>query len=87
MSTTEAEALARELPWVGLRHALRPGLTGWAQLHGAVAEATRGGSADFAGQVLEAARLELAYDLYYLRHRSLTLYVVTLLRALAAAAM
>ncbi len=83
MSVIAAEALARQLPWVKLRHALRPGLTGWAQVHGAAARATDEEGADFARQVLEAARLELAYDLYYLRHRSLTLYVVTLLRALA----
>jgi len=71
MRASEAEMLAATLPCFEARHALRPGLTGWAQVHGV----TGGG--------LEAARRELAYDLYYLRHRSLTLYLVTLLRALA----
>ncbi len=56
------------LPWFEQRHRVRPGLAGWAQLH-----------APYAAD-LETTRLKLAYDLYYLRHWSLALDLVILLR-------
>jgi lipopolysaccharide/colanic/teichoic acid biosynthesis glycosyltransferase len=55
------EAYERELPGYGLRHAVRPGITGWAQV-------TQGYTDDASG-----AALKLEYDLYYVRHQSLWL--------------
>lgn len=55
----------KEIPYYGVRHLVRPGLSGWAQLYhdnhphheAAVAQ----------------TREKLSYDLYYLKHRSLML--------------
>jgi exopolysaccharide biosynthesis polyprenyl glycosylphosphotransferase len=50
--------LQREVPFWNRRLLLKPGITGWAQVHHAYSDDVRG-----------AAR-KLAYDLYYLKHRS-----------------
>ncbi len=52
-----AEQLRTEIPFFDSRHTVRPGLTGWAQLH------------VYAGTTEESKR-KLQYDLYYLKHRS-----------------
>ncbi len=57
------------------REAVRPGVTGWAQVHQAVSPLERGGS-------LAAARRMLGHDLYYVRHRSLGLDLRILLATL-----
>jgi len=55
------EELGEKLPFYGMRHLVRPGLTGWAQVN-------YGYAAD------ESDALEkLQYDFYYLRHQSLIL--------------
>ena len=48
--------MSRLLPAYRVRHALRPGITGWAQVR------HRLGNSD------DDARLELEYDLYYIKH-------------------
>lgn len=53
--------LSQEMPYYHLRHTIRPGLTGWAQVRYGY-----GGS-------LEESRHKLEYDLYYLKHMSLGL--------------
>lgn len=56
------------IPYYGVRHLIKPGLSGWAQLHY---------HADpHHGTDVEATKMKLAYDLYYLKHRSLTLDLV-----------
>jgi lipopolysaccharide/colanic/teichoic acid biosynthesis glycosyltransferase len=55
---------ARWIPRWRDREAVRPGITGWAQVHQAVSPLDRGGS-------LAGARRMLGYDLYYVQHRSL----------------
>ena len=50
--------LAEQLPFYDLRHAIRPGLTGWAQVRYGY------------GATLEESREKLAYDLYYLKNKS-----------------
>jgi sugar transferase (PEP-CTERM system associated) len=52
------EELAREIPFYQQRHAVKPGLTGWAQVK------YRYGSS------LEDAMEKLRYDLYYIKHLS-----------------
>lgn len=52
------EDFSREIPFYSLRHLLRPGVTGWAQINAAYA-------ADLEGTVRK-----LAYDLYYIKHVS-----------------
>lgn len=52
------EQLAETIPFYRARHALRPGLTGWAQVQ------YRYGSS------VDDARIKLEYDLYYVKHVS-----------------
>jgi len=52
------EQLAREIPFYLQRHALRPGLTGWAQVKYQY------------GSTVEDAMEKLRYDLYYIKHLS-----------------
>lgn len=54
-------SLAREIPFYGQRHSVRPGLTGWAQVR-----YTYGAS-------VEDALEKLQYDLFYIKHMSLAL--------------
>ena len=60
------ELLAREIPFYHDRAAIKPGITGWAQVR------FRYGSS------VDDARCKLEYDLYYLRHRSLLLDLLIL---------
>jgi sugar transferase (PEP-CTERM system associated) len=53
--------LARDVPYYGQRHAVRPGLTGWAQVR-----YTYGAS-------VEDALMKLQYDLFYIKNMSLSL--------------
>ena len=62
--------LSAGVPFWMQRHLLKPGITGWAQIRA-------GYAADELGTVEK-----LAYDLWYLRHRSLTLDTVICLKTL-----
>jgi len=53
--------LAEKIPYFELRHMIRPGLTGWAQVRYGY------------GATIEQAREKLEYDLYYIKHMSLGL--------------
>lgn len=53
--------LAKEIPFYELRHMIRPGLTGWAQVRYQY------------GASLEESKRKLEYDLYYVKHLSLGL--------------
>ena len=53
--------LAEALPFYSLRHLIRPGLTGWAQVRYGY------------GATLAETREKLEYDLYYIKHMSLGL--------------
>ena len=55
------KTLTEEIPFYGQRHAVRPGLTGWAQVRYAY------------GASVEDAMEKLQYDLYYIKNRSLAL--------------
>jgi sugar transferase (PEP-CTERM system associated) len=55
------EWLSREIPYYGVRHVLRPGITGWAQVQYKY------------GNTLEDAREKLQYDLFYIKNASLGL--------------
>jgi sugar transferase (PEP-CTERM system associated) len=53
------EQLAREIPFYLQRHAVKPGLTGWAQVKYRY------------GSTVEDAMEKLRYDLYYIKHMSI----------------
>jgi sugar transferase (PEP-CTERM system associated) len=55
------EWLTREIPYYHLRHIIRPGITGWAQVRYQY------------GASVEEAKEKLKYDLYYIRNISLSL--------------
>jgi lipopolysaccharide/colanic/teichoic acid biosynthesis glycosyltransferase len=60
------ERLAREIPFYGARHSIKPGVTGWAQVR------------YHYGASLEDAIQKLQYDLYYVKNHSLFLDLVIL---------
>jgi exopolysaccharide biosynthesis polyprenyl glycosylphosphotransferase len=53
------EKLAKELPFYTLRHVIKPGLTGWAQVMHPYAN------------TMQDQHIKLLYDLYYIRERNL----------------
>jgi sugar transferase (PEP-CTERM system associated) len=57
------EQLAQEIPFYQQRHAVKPGLTGWAQVKYQY------------GSSVEDAMEKLRYDLYYIKHLSISLDV------------
>jgi exopolysaccharide biosynthesis polyprenyl glycosylphosphotransferase len=55
------QQLKTQIPFFGLREAVKPGITGWAQIRFPY------------GSSVEDARAKLEYDLYYVQHQSLFL--------------
>ncbi|MBV9671089.1 MAG: TIGR03013 family PEP-CTERM/XrtA system glycosyltransferase [Acidobacteriales bacterium] len=53
--------LSEQIPYYNLRHIVRPGLTGWAQVRYQY------------GATLEETKQKLEYDLYYIKHMSISL--------------
>lgn len=66
------ENLQREIPFYRLRHVVRPGLTGWAAIRFPY------------GRSVNDALVKLQYDLYYIKHQSLSLDALILFKTLGA---
>ena len=64
------KVLSQRIPYYHLRHCVKPGLTGWAQLNCP------------SGETIEDSAVRLEYDLYYIKHLSLALDAVIILRTL-----
>lgn len=64
---------AEEIPYYNVRHLIKPGLSGWAQLYG------EHGHGEVA---IDETRNKLSYDLYYIKNRSLLLDLKIALRTL-----
>jgi sugar transferase (PEP-CTERM system associated) len=62
------EQLTRQVPHYELRHLVRPGITGWAQVNYPY------------GASIDDARKKLAYDLYYLKNNNFALDLAILLQ-------
>ena len=62
--------LGQQIPFYGVRHLVRPGITGWAQIN---YEYTAS---------LEDAKLKLEYDLFYVKNQSLFLNLAIILQTL-----
>jgi len=60
----------KDIPYYTLRHTVKPGLTGWAQL------------ADIDHRKVEGPRLRLQYDLFYIKNRSIFFEFIILLRTI-----
>jgi len=65
------EEFRREIPLYDLRHAVRPGITGWAQVNTGYGVGKAG------------AEKKLNYDLYYLEHLGIAIDVIVTYRTLA----
>jgi sugar transferase (PEP-CTERM system associated) len=64
------EWLSKEIPYYGVRHMVRPGITGWAQVRYKY------------GNTLADAREKLQYDLFYIKNASLGLDFVILFQTI-----
>jgi len=64
------DELSRVIPHYRQRHLVKPGLTGWAQIHYGY------------GATIDDARRKLCFDLYYLKHRSVDLDFAIIIRTI-----
>jgi len=64
------EWLTKEIPYYGVRHAVRPGITGWAQVRYKY------------GNTVEDAKQKLQYDLFYIKNASLGLDILIMLQTI-----
>ncbi len=64
------EWLSKEIPYYGVRHVVRPGITGWAQVQYKY------------GNTLADAREKLQYDLFYIKNASLGLDFVIMFQTI-----
>lgn len=62
--------LEKLIPYYNVRYSVKPGMTGWAQLHFRY------------GASVEDAKEKLRYEIYYIKHRSFLLDLGTILRSL-----
>lgn len=60
-----------QIPYYNMRHLIKPGLSGWAQVHH-----------DKPPQTVEETKEKLAYDLYYLKNRSFVLDIKIALKTI-----
>lgn len=65
------EELSQKLPFYRLRHAIKPGITGWAQIKYPY------------GASLQDAKMKLQYDLYYIKHQGIALDMTIILRTIS----
>ncbi|MFW6365630.1 MAG: TIGR03013 family XrtA/PEP-CTERM system glycosyltransferase [Spirochaetota bacterium] len=64
------DELKRKIPYYSLRHMIKPGVSGWAQIKYPY------------GASVEDAMQKLEYDLYYMRHLTLRLDIIIILRTI-----
>ncbi|HET9306902.1 MAG TPA: TIGR03013 family XrtA/PEP-CTERM system glycosyltransferase [Candidatus Sulfotelmatobacter sp.] len=64
------ELLSKEIPYYGVRHVVRPGITGWAQVEYKY------------GNTMKDAREKLQYDLFYIKNASLGLDLLILFQTI-----
>jgi sugar transferase (PEP-CTERM system associated) len=64
------EMLSKEIPFYGVRHMVRPGVTGWAQIKYRY------------GSTVEDAREKLQYDLFYIKNASIGLDLLILFQTI-----
>jgi lipopolysaccharide/colanic/teichoic acid biosynthesis glycosyltransferase len=66
--------LAEALPYYMIRYMVKPGITGWAQIN------QRYEPGNASPQSIEETKTRLAYDFYYIKHRSIALDIVIALK-------
>lgn len=70
--------LAEQIPFYNVRYFIRPGISGWAQIKQSYS------MGNVSPQTIEENLVRLAYDLYYIKHRSLFLDIAIALRTITA---
>lgn len=70
------ERLADAIPYYLFRYSVRPGITGWAQINQQYEQG------NVSPQSIEETKVRLAYDFYYLKHRSLGLDIIIAVKTL-----
>ncbi|CAK0756845.1 TIGR03013 family PEP-CTERM/XrtA system glycosyltransferase [Azospirillaceae bacterium] len=60
--------LSEQIPYYNIRHAAKPGITGWAQINYPY------------GATIEDAKMKLAFDLYYVKNGNFFLDILTMLQ-------
>ncbi len=68
------EKLSDAIPYYRIRYIVKPGITGWAQIN------QRYEPGHISPQSIEETKMRLAYDFYYIKHRSFTLDVIIALK-------
>lgn len=63
--------LSKVIPFYETRHSIKPGLSGWAQVHSRY------------GDSVEDSLEKLQYDLYYIKHRSFFLDIIVIVRTIS----
>lgn len=71
-----ARRYEEEVPYYNVRHLIKPGISGWAQVYQDAGEIPKFGTR------AEATKRKLAYDLYYIKNRSIFLDVKIALRTI-----
>jgi sugar transferase (PEP-CTERM system associated) len=69
------EWLSKEIPYYGVRHVVRPGITGWAQVQYKY------------GNTMEDAREKLQYDLFYIKNASIGLDLLIMFQTIKIVAL
>ena len=64
------EDLGQKIPYYNMRHLVRPGLTGWAQINFEY------------GDSVDDARIKLQYDIYYAKKSSIALEIAIILKTI-----
>jgi exopolysaccharide biosynthesis polyprenyl glycosylphosphotransferase len=64
----------KEIPYYGIRHLIKPGLSGWAQLYH--------DNHPHHGVAVEQTKEKLSYDLFYLKNRSFLLDIIIALKTI-----
>ena len=64
------EDLEKKIPYYNMRHLVRPGLTGWAQINFEY------------GNSVEDSRIKLQYDIYYAKKRSIMLDIAIVIKTM-----
>ncbi|MES2223969.1 MAG: sugar transferase [Patescibacteria group bacterium] len=67
------DAYSKELPYYGIRHMIKPGLSGWAQIYG---------EHPHHDIDIEETKNKLSYDLFYVKNRSFPLDIIIALKTI-----
>jgi len=65
------EQFKNSIPYYNIRHLVKPGLTGWAQIN-----------YRYTNESVEETKEKLSYDVFYIKHRSVTINILIILKTI-----